>query len=290
MKKTLSVLVVGLILSSLAVTASAAHTFEADQGNVAFGVKGINTEWAADGTWADGEYYEVEYKDSWVSVMTGLDDLDDQTRNLNPKIGMSWDAENIYVCMQYTDPDGYDFNGTDHSGFWNGDIVQFSGAEADAEGGDARLEIGLGTYSDTNEEKTINWADYLASGYFVDGTASADDFEVTVNGNDVTYEYRVPFAAFSEVAPAVGAQYRVCLVLNWTDGDAGQYASWQLASGCSGGKAAENHALVTLEAAPEIVVEDPAAGTEAPITADAGIVAAAAVMAVAAGVVLSKKH
>lgn len=49
--------------------------------------------------------------------------------------------------------------------------------------------------------------------------------------------------------------------------------------------------------APSLEVEEPAAGedaeaptTETPVTADAGIVAAAAVMAVAAGVVLSKKH
>jgi hypothetical protein len=45
------------------------------------------------------------------------------------------------------------------------------------------------------------------------------------------------------------------------------------------------------EPADEAPAEDgAAAGTTAPVTADAGIVAAAAVMAVAAGVVLSKKH
>ncbi|MBE6658917.1 MAG: hypothetical protein E7604_10820 [Ruminococcaceae bacterium] len=44
------------------------------------------------------------------------------------------------------------------------------------------------------------------------------------------------------------------------------------------------------EPADEAPADDTAAGTTAPTTADAGIVAAAAVMAVAAGVVLSKKH
>ena len=48
----------------------------------------------------------------------------------------------------------------------------------------------------------------------------------------------------------------------------------------------------SLEVEEEPVVEEPAADTpvETPVTADAGIVAAAAVMAAAAGVVLSKKH
>ena len=84
------------------------------------------------------------------------------------------------------------------------------------------------------------------------------------------------------------------------DGGSDAYVHEQLAYGVSGdpGKDPTGHATITLGAALEApVVEDPAAGdatdapaTDAPTTADAGIVAAAAVMAVAAGVVLSKKH
>ena len=83
------------------------------------------------------------------------------------------------------------------------------------------------------------------------------------------------------------------------DGAADLYVHEQLGYGVSGdpGKDPTGHATFTLGAALEApVVEDPAVdapaegGATAPTTADAGIVAAAAVMAIAAGVVLSKKH
>lgn len=300
MKKFIAILLAVLLVSSLSVFA--AEQWEADQGNVAFDVQRANTTFKPDGTKSDSEFYDIALQDSWISYTSGNDDGIAATEAIKDvNLAMSYDDTYMYIWLSYTDPNGHFFTSTDHSGFWNGDIIQFSGAEADGTGDD-RLEIGLGKYSDTGDLVTVNWYDYLGSGYFAADTITADDAYIAVDGNFISFEFRVPFAAFTTITPAEGAQCRVCLCFCWSSEDAyGTYAVWQLASGVSGGKAAENHALVTLVAAPvveteapetEAPAEDTAAPVETPAAQTADLVAVAAVVAVLSlGVaVVAKKH
>jgi len=294
MKKTLSLILAGLIAGSMALTAAAGNVFEEDQGKVAFGVKKATATWNPDGIYDAGEYYDIDVKDTWISTACGGDETQNaKTKALDVDVAMSYDDEYFYLYMSYNDPDGFKFTTVDNPNWWDGDIMQFGGSDVDQTGDANRLEIGIGQYSDSGEKSTMNWADWLGSGYMVNGGNWNDDFEVTVDGNQVTYELRVPFSAFATVAPTVGAQYKICFCFGWSMENGG-YNMWQLASGITGGKSIDNHATVTLEEAPvvetvaEEVVEDTAAA--APQTFDAGVIAAVAAIVSAAGYAVSKKR
>ncbi|MBQ4504062.1 MAG: hypothetical protein II983_00190, partial [Firmicutes bacterium] len=73
MKKTLSLILAGLMTVAMAATASAAYA-DCDT-EIKFGVKGIaeTVEWAADGEWTEGEYAEIDVKKTWISTSNGDD-------------------------------------------------------------------------------------------------------------------------------------------------------------------------------------------------------------------------
>lgn len=295
MKKTLSLIMAGLLVGAMALTAAAqTNEWEADQGKVAFGVKKATTTWNPDGIYEAGEYYDIDVKDSWISTVCGDTNGDGsqnaKTRALDVDVAMSYDDEYFYLYMSYNDPDGFKFTTADNPGWWDGDIMQFGASDVTETGDANRLEIGIGQYSDSGEKSTMNWADWLASGYMANGGNWNDDFEVVVDGNQVTYELRVPFTAFSKVAPTVGAQYKICFCFGWSMENGG-YNMWQLASGITGGKSIDNHATVTLEEAPVVeTVPEVVEEVEAPQTFDAAVIAAVAAIVSAAGYAVSKKR
>ncbi|MBE6614911.1 MAG: hypothetical protein E7631_06370 [Ruminococcaceae bacterium] len=288
MKKTLSLIMAGLLTAAMALSASAAFVDCANP-DVKFGVKGIAADvaWAADGEWTEGEYAEIAVDGKWMSAAVSDEANLDAAQKLDYKLGMSWDANYLYTYIEFYDANGHDNTyGADPGNMWQAGAIQVSAAEVDSVAGD-RLEYGVGITSDTNELINTVWADYLGSGYGVAG-----DYIVVNDGDTMIYEIRTPFNAFSTVAPKEGAQYGVNLVLSWGNGS--DYIHTQLAAGCTGdpGKAADRFADITLEEAivietePE-VVEDTAA---APQTFDAGVIAAVAAIVSAAGYAISKKR
>lgn len=296
MKKTLSLIMAAALVGAMAISASAG-TVEApavganyDGPGFGFGVKGIAADvaWEADGEWTEGEYAEIDVKSDWVSAAANDGANDDAAKNLDFKLGMSWDAEYLYTYIEFEDANGYENTwGSDPASMWYSGAIQMNLAEVDAEGED-RLEYGVGLTSDSGDEIVNVWA---AKSY----DPTADDFEVFVDGDTIIYEIRTPFKGFSSVAAKEGAKYGYCIVISW--GNAQDYIHTQLGQGCTGfGKNAKGFADITLEEAivietePETVevVEDAAAA--APQTFDAGIVAAVAAIVSAAGYAISKKH
>ena len=292
MKKTLSLILAGVLTAAMALSASAAYA-DCDA-EIKFGVKGIAADvtWAADGVWTEGEYAEIDIKPSWMSAAVSDEANLDAAKNLDVKVGLSWDAENLYTYIEFYDANGHDnLFGSDPGNMWQSGAVQVSVAEVDSVAGD-RLEYGVAVTSDTNEQITVNWADYLGSGY--DALANGDFIAIN-DGDTMIYEIRTPFNAFSTVAAKEGAQYGLNLLFAW--GNGADYIHSQLSAGCSGdpGKAADRFADITLEEAivvetePETVVEEVVADA-APATFDAGIVAAVAAIVSAAGYAISKKR
>ena len=289
MKKTLSLILAGVLTAAMALSASAAYA-DCDA-EIKFGVKGIAADvaWAADGEWTEGEYAEIDVKSSWMSAAVSDEANLDAAKNLDVKVGMSWDAENLYTYIEFYDANGHDNTyGADPGNMWQAGAVQVSAAEVDSVGGD-RLEYGVAVTSDTNEQITVNWADYLGTGYDATG-----NFIAINDGDTMIYEIKTPFSAFSTVAAKEGAQYGINLLFAWGNGT--DYIHSQLSAGCSGdpGKAADRFADITLEEAivvetePEVVVDDTAAA--APQTFDAGVIAAVAAIVSAAGYAISKKR
>jgi len=289
MKKTLSLILAGVLTAAMALSASAAYA-DCDA-EIKFGVKGIaeGVTWTADGEWTEGEYAEIDVKSSWMSAAVSDEANLDAAKNLDVKIGLSWDAENLYTYIEFYDANGHDNTyGADPGNMWQAGAVQVSAAEVDSVGGD-RLEYGVAVTSDTNEQITVNWADYLGTGYDATG-----NFIAINDGDTMIYEIKTPFSAFSTVAAKEGAQYGLNLLFAWGNGT--DYIHSQLSAGCSGdpGKAADRFADITLEEAivvetePEVVVDDTAAA--APQTFDAGVIAAVAAIVSAAGYAISKKR
>ena len=296
MKKVFSLVLAGLLVAGMAVSTSAAFQAEEDLQNISFDIHRIHATWTPDGEWSDGEYAPVDVQNTWISAATNDEANLDAAKNLDFKLGMSYDDQYVYGYVQFVDANGHDNAWDDEPGsMWYSGALQINFSDAD-EAGDQRLEYGIGL---TNNGKKITntWGDYLGGGF-----ESADaDWTCDVDGDTVTYEFRTPFSAFSDsVKGKEGDQIGFCLVISW--GNEQDYIHTQLASGCTGdpGKAADNYAKVTLgdqivvETEPETVetVADTAAAetTEAPKTFDAGIIAAVAAIVSAAGYAISKKH
>lgn len=299
MKKVFSLILASLLVAGMAVASSAGYQAEEDLQNIKFDIHKINGTWTPDGEWSDGEYAEVAHETTWMSAAVADDANLDAAKNLDYKLGMSYDDQYVYGYVQFVDPNGYSCTwDADPSSLWYSGALQINYSDAD-ESGDQRLEYGIGMSSDTGAKLNNTWADYLGSGY----VAEDADWYCDVDGDTVTYEFRTPFSAFSDsVKGAEGEQIKFCLVISW--GNDQDYIHSQLASGCTGdpGKAADNFAVITL--GDQIVVEteapeteadvvDAAAAettTEAPKTFDAGIIAAVAAIVSAAGYAISKKH
>ena len=296
MKKVFSLVLAGLLVAGMAVSTSAAFQAEEDLQNISFDIHRINATWTPDGEWSDGEYAPVDVQNTWISAACNDEANDTIAKNLDFKLGMSYDDTYVYGYVQFVDANGHDNAWDDEPGsMWYSGALQINFSDAD-EAGDQRLEYGIGL---TNNGKKITntWGDYIGGGF-----ESADaDWTCDVDGDTVTYEFRTPFSAFSDsVKGKEGDKLGFCLVISW--GNEQDYIHTQLASGCTGdpGKAADNYAKVTLgdqivvETEPETVetVADTAAAetTEAPKTFDAGIIAAVAAIVSAAGYAISKKH
>lgn len=293
MKKTLSLILCAMLVAAMGVSASAGNVIEEDRNNIAFGIKGIaeNVEWTPDGEWTEGEYAEIGAKNTWMSAATADAANEDAAKNLDFKLGMSWDSKYIYTYVEFDDANGYQCNwSADPSSMWYSGALQICYAEADATGTD-RIEYGIGLTTDTDEKIVHSWGN--------DYTPSTDDFEVFVDGDHVIYEFRTAIADFSSVAAKEGATYGFNLVISW--GNDQDYIHTQLASGCTGdpGKEAGNFAKVTLEEAivvetepetVEAVADEAPAAEAAPQTFDAGVIAAVAAIVSAAGYAVSKKR
>ena len=296
MKKVFSLVLAGLLVAGMAVSTSAAFQAEEDLQNISFDIHRINATWTPDGEWSDGEYAPVDVQNTWISAATNDEANLDAAKNLDFKLGMSYDDTYVYGYVQFVDANGHDNAWDDDAGsMWYSGALQINFSDAD-EAADQRLEYGIGL---TNNGKKITntWGDYIGGGF-----ESADaDWTCDVDDDTVTYEFRTPFSAFSDsVKGKEGDKLGFCLVISW--GNEQDYIHTQLASGCTGdpGKAADNYAKVTLgdqivvETEPETVetVADAAAETttEAPKTFDAGIIAAVAAIVSAAGYAISKKH
>ena len=298
MKKVFSLILASLLVAGMAVASSAAFVAEEDLQNISFDIHRINATWTPDGEWSDGEYAEVAHETTWMSAATGDEANLDAAKNLDYKLGMSYDDQYVYGYVQFVDANGHDNAWDDEPGsMWYSGALQINFSDVD-EAGDQRLEYGIGL---TNNGKKITntWGDYLGSGF----EATDADWYCDVDGDTVTYAFRTPYSAFSDtVKGKEGDKLGFCLVISW--GNEQDYIHTQLASGCTGdpGKAADNYAKVTLgdqivveTEAPETEAEvvDAAAAettTEAPKTFDAGIIAAVAAIVSAAGYAISKKH
>lgn len=296
MKKVFSLVLAGLLVAGMAVSTSAAFQAEEDLQNISFDIHRINATWTPDGEWSDGEYAEVDHKTSWISAATNDEANLDAAKNLDFKLGMSYDDQYVYGYVQFVDANGHDNAWDDEAGsMWYSGALQINFSDAD-EAGDQRLEYGIGL-TNSGKKITNTWGDYLGTGF----EAADADWTCNVDGDTVTYEFRTPFSAFSDtVKGKEGDQIGFCVVISW--GNEQDYIHTQLSSGCTGdpGKAADNYAKVTLgdqivvETEPETVetVAEAAAETttEAPKTFDAGIIAAVAAIVSAAGYAISKKH
>ncbi len=298
MKKTLAILLAGLMTAAMTVSASAVETLSEDVAyKFGFGIQKATTYWAPDGVKSEGEYYDIDYLPAWCVGVCHDASLSDAAQNLPVDVALSWDDEYVYTWLSYTEESGHDFTAASHPSFWDGEIVQFGAADIDVAEGETtlRLETGYGQYTDSGEKTTINWADGMGTGYAADNGA-VEDFECFIDGKTVTYEIRVPFSAFTAKKAAVGEQFKMCWVICY-DGGNGEYLMWSLGDGITGGpKDAALHASVTLEDAPvvETVAETEAAGevvdVAAPQTFDAGVIAAVAAIISTAGYVISKKR
>lgn len=301
MKKFGAIALSAAILSAMAVSASAAYIPQQDDpSTIQFTINQGYTAWAADGVISDGEYARVDFKTSQISIAAASDDAAATAIQLPISLYMSYDAEYVYVACE-TAADQYvcDVDEATKGNMWAAHAIQLSFANIDATISEERVELGYCLSSLDNEMYSVSWFDPMGIGYNPDDNG---DYIVVKNGNELVYEMRVPFAAFEEKNLKEGDKFLGSVI--WAmgtseDGAADLYVHEQLGYGVSGdpGKDPTGHATFTLGAALEApVVEDPAVdapaegGATAPTTADAGIVAAAAVMAIAAGVVLSKKH
>lgn len=301
MKKFGAIALSAAILSALAVSASAAYIPQQDDpSTIQFTLNKGYTAWAADGVISEGEYAKIDFKASQLSIAAASDEDAETAIQLPISLYMSYDADYVYVACE-TAADQYicDVDESSKGNMWAAHAIQLSFANIDATVSEERVELGYCLSSLDNEMYSISWFDPMGIGYLPDDNG---DYIVVKNGNELVYEMRVPFEAFEEKKLVEGDKFLGSVI--WAmgtsaDGGADAYVHEQLGYGVSGdpGKDPTGHATFTLGAALEApVVDEPAVdapvdgGATAPTTADAGIVAAAAVMAVAAGVVLSKKH
>jgi hypothetical protein len=266
MKKLTALLVAGLMVSSLAVTANAYWEPEEAFQEVKFTIGKQTVAWNPDGTITDGEYYKVEIDPTWISYAINDNDTDaglEYAKSITPELYMSWDESNIYCATRYEVPKGHEnlWDG-DPGSMWYSGAVQFNYANFDEVASEYRLEYGVGLSSDTGDTLYTVWADGAGTGF----TPSEENAKVWLDGNTLTYETKVAWEDFADednTAGKEGLGFNFCLV--WSVGKGQDYVHIQLAEGCTGnGKHAENFAQVTLggpiEVAPAYTY--PNSGTE----------------------------
>lgn len=283
MKKIASLVMAGVLATSMAFGASAAYEAEADLKNIAFDIKKANTEVKMDGKISEGEYYEVDMKSTWFSYAVANDSLFDVGKKTEKKLYMSWDENGVNIATTVTlakDSFAQTKTGGD---IWAETCIQVCAAGV-GDTGTSRLEYGIGRSTENNDFVSNVWNQHKSEYTITEGRNAFADY---IDGKMV-YETTIPWSAILDNASVdVGSQFGFCLV--WSIGK-GDYNHIQLASGCTGdpGKAADNFAKVTLAAAP--VIEKPVESSTA--TADTALVVAGALLAVSAAgfVVVSKKR
>ena len=298
MKRLGALALSAVILSALAVSASAAYVAPVkDSANIKYTIPQGYTAWAADGVISDGEYGQINFTTDELSFAAYDDALIDAAAANDITLYMSYDADYIYVAATTIAKDYIcEIDESSIGNMWAAYAVQLSLAPAGATDGSERLETGYAESSLDGNDYSFNWSDPMGMSYLPDDN---NDYCVVVGSDAIVYEMRVPMEAFVENKLVEGDNFLFSII--WATGTSeggasDAYVHEQLGYGVSGdpGKDPTGHATITLGAALEApVVEEPtvdAPAADTPATADAGIVAAAAVMAVAAGVVLSKKH
>ena len=311
MKKIIALALTVMMVAALAVSASA-YFLDRNEGGALI-EKTINkgyTPVVIDGVMSEGEYAKVNV-DFNKDVSIAIPDeamLDAVSATMSSdSLYMSYDENYLYFFITTT-AEGF-HNGCDdnHEAIWGQYAIQISLADVADDDASMRFEGGYALSSDTGALLHRIWSDGQGIGY-EDACIPGTDYVVTKANGLMNYEVRIPYEAFqAKKTGAEGDKIRLCIV--WATGASeddltDQYMHTQFAYGCTGdpGKDVTGHAVMTLGAALEapVVEEAPAeAGVDGevaevvvatPVTADAGIVVAVAVMAVAAGVVLSKKH
>ena len=283
MKKLFSVILAGVILSSLAASVSASY----DAAKVADVPKVPSADLIVidgemnDQVWADavkveinqfnvgeendthGTAYMLWGDDTWylfydvkdAEIVPPTEDAQNNTPWTTDSVEMFFDFGNEHadLVQQFrVDCDGW------LSYYTEGGATSIYGPEAGKYFGDYKVTMDAEGY---NVEVAVNLSEW--------GLKEGDAIGMQLQINDMTAANETSTTAVWNMAQSLGA------------------GSWD----------ADLYDYVVLGGALE-VPEEPAAeetpveggAAETPVTADAGIVAAAAVMAVAAGVVLSKKH
>ncbi len=283
MKKLFSVILAGVILSSLAASVSASYDAAkvadvpkvpsndlikidgamddqvwADAVKVEINQYNTGDENGATGTaymlWGDGTWY-LFYDVTDADIVVPDQEMQDTQPWCTDSVEMFFDFGNEHadLVQQFrVDVEGW------LSYYTEGGADQIYGPEADQFFGDYAVTMDAAGY---NVEVAVNLEKW--------GLKEGDAIGIQLQINDCTQESPTATASVFNMAQSLDAK-------SW-DADLYDYVVL--------GGALE----VPEEPAADEVVDAPA-DTTAPTTADAGIVAAAAVMAVAAGVVLSKKH
>lgn len=213
----------------------------------------------------------------------------------------AWDNDNLYVFIEVTDPV---ISTEKAEAVWQSDSIE---AYLDClnEEGNLITDVDAGQftagylYIDDNLEVTgDNWG---GGGLHLDVVKEKGKAHFIITDKGYNCEMVIPWG--DEFKPAVGAQvgFTVAICDDADNAPGREYQVFPDDDLTNAWQETTNYATLTLTdktyVAPveEVPAEEvPAEGGEetpvAPTTADAGIVAAAALMAAAAGVVLSKKH
>ena len=283
MKKIFSAILAGVVLSSLAATATAHwdaakvadvpkvpsadlitidglmdDAVWADAVKVEINQLNLGSEDGAQGTaymlWGDNTWY-IFYEVKDADIVPPSEECQQNTPWTTDSVEMFFDFGNEHadLVQQFrVDTSGW------LSYYTEGGETSIYGPEAGQFFGDYEVKMDSDGY---NVEIAVNLANW--------GLKEGDAIGMQLQINDCTADSPTATASVFNMAQSLGAK-------SW-DADLYDYVVL--------GGALE----VPEEPAEDVPAED-APATTAPTTADAGIVAAAAVMAIAAGVVLSKKH
>ena len=236
-------------------------------------------------------------------VEQNLDYFPNNPQNSTGKFWACYDSEYLYVYAEVTDAI-IDYSHEDPYQTWNresvGVMLDFDYIREEA------YEYNYATNGD--RVAYLNFAgDFVAQTYHIYASDLADGDEYkglndllklqsvkdTGDGR-ILYEMALPFPDDVKVEEGTKFGFEI-LATNAENGGRQGCISWS-PEGSEMWHYTDVCGTAILGAAPAVeapaddAAEAPADGTEAPVTSDAGVVAAAAVMAVAAGIVLSKKR
>ncbi len=307
MRKIISAGIFCAILLSAAISANAADEVLAMQsGN--FDIPKSNTTVALDGKIDDGEYMLISSyaptNGDWC--ISDYGPTIQYASESNPKhtidLYASWDDNYFYVAVKASCP-GHVAN-TDP--VWNGCGVMCGFVDGDPRSGAYDSYTGYDAMSDVLHEIAFSVdEDGTINANHTTGDSVLDENTFIEYSNDGTYDYyELAFTwDFMGFKPEIGHELGWGFMYSTPNENAADGIDWVcFQTDIVNGKLPQTYPKVTLRdvipvVAPDTDVVDTdvaadttSAETTAPVTADGGIVAAAAVMAVAAGVVLSKKH